>query len=146
MIKIVPDANIILSGFLSHDGYPRKLINLALMKKVVMYGSEETYKEFIEKINMPKFQKYIQRHIFTPEKLIIDYRTFVNMAEPSHKYNDLKVVKEDPDDDIYFKTAKGCGSKILVTGDKAVLRVKRYEDVRVVTVKLFVDSFLNIRK
>lgn len=141
MIKVVPDANIILSGFLSHQGNPRRLINLALSKRVILYGSEETYKEFIEKINMPKFKKYIQRQLFTPEKLIMDYRTFINMVEPHESIKIKGIVKEDPDDDVYFWTAKACKASILVSGDKAVLKVKKYENIRVINIETFIRLF-----
>lgn len=140
MIKVVPDANIILSSMLSSQGAPRALINLALAKKIVMYGSAETYAEFQRKIHMPKFKKYLDRQIFTPEKLEIDYRTFINIVEPGEELTHLKVVEADPDDDMYFRVAKACGARIIVTGDKAVLDIKKYDGIVVTTVGRFVEK------
>ncbi|MBP9712048.1 MAG: putative toxin-antitoxin system toxin component, PIN family [Candidatus Pacebacteria bacterium] len=146
MIKIVPDANIILSGFLGYHSKPRKLINLALAKKITLYGSEDTYREFIEKINLPKFKKYIERQVFTPEKLIVDYRTFVNMVEPTPAMKTPGIVPDDPDDDMYFWTAEACGSQILISGDSDLLRVKRYKSIRVLDVSSFLEIYSKIKQ
>ena len=141
MIKIVPDANIILSSMLGSQGAPRKLINLALAKEVVMFGSTETYEEFLEKIRMPKFGKYLERQIFTPEKLDHDYRAFISMIDPGDSLKGVNIVKQDPDDDMYFRVAKASSARIIVSGDKAVLGVKKYDDIIVVTPDRFVEKF-----
>lgn len=145
MIKIVPDANLLLSGMLSHSqSRTRQILNLALAKKVVMYGSKETYDEFCEKVMMPKFSKYWKKQIFTPEKIILDYKAIVNIMDTKGILENVNVVKKDPDDDCYFKIAKSCGAKIIITGDKAVLEVKKFEDIRVVEPSKFLDSFSKI--
>ena len=125
---------------LGSRGAPRGLINLALMKKIVMFGSTETYQEFKRKIELPKFKKYLERQIFTPEKLDFDYRSFVNIIEPYDTLQGINIVKDDPDDDMYFRVAKACGSKIIVSGDKGVLKVKKYDDIIVVTPRKFVEK------
>lgn len=144
MIKIVPDANVILSGMLGSQGPPRGLINLALMKKIVMFGSAGTYKEFKRKIELPKFKKYLEKQIFTPEKLDFDYRSFVNILEPYKTLEKINIVKDDPSDDMYFHVAKACGAKIIVTGDKKVLSIKKHEDIIVVTPAKFVEKMLRL--
>jgi putative PIN family toxin of toxin-antitoxin system len=132
MIKVVPDTNVIVSGFLGQMNNKRKIINLALARKIVMFGSKETYEEFVEKIHMDKFSDYLKRQIYTPEKLLIDYRAFINIVEPNDPIRGTRIVKEDADDDIYFWVAKTAGAKILISSDKKVLNVKRYGDIRVV--------------
>ena len=140
MIKIVPDANIILSSMLGSYGAPRKLINLALTKRIVMFGSSETYNEFRRKIALPKFKKYLERQIFTPDKLDLDYRTFINIIDPHDTLQDVNIVEEDPDDDMYFRVAKASGSRIIVTGDKGVLKVKKFDDIIVVQPRKFIEK------
>jgi putative PIN family toxin of toxin-antitoxin system len=146
MIKIVPDANILISGMLGHHGPPRKIINLFLAKKIVMFGSKETYEEFCEKVKIPRLQKYWKAQIFTPEKLILDYRSIIKMVEPFEILAGVNIVKADPDDDIYFRAAKACEAKIIVTGDKEVLGVKKYDDIIVVTAANFIESFSKLNQ
>lgn len=145
MIKIVPDANLLLSGMLSHSkSKTRQILNLALAKKIVMYGSKETYDEFCEKVAMPKFSKYWKKQIFTPEKIILDYKAIVNIMDTKGILEGLNVVEVDPDDDCYFRIAKACGAKIIVTGDKGVLAVKKYDGIVTVEPTRFLDSLSKI--
>lgn len=146
MIRVVPDTNVLLSGMFGFPGKPRKIINLALAKKIVMYGSEETYKEFCEKIFLPRIQKYFKSQIFTPKKISLDYRAFINMVEPFDTLAGVNIVQEDPDDDIYFRVAKTCNAKIIITGDKNVLKVKKYEGILVVRPADFINSFNKLKQ
>ena len=106
MIRVVPDTNVLLSGMFGFPGIPRKIINLALAKKIVMFGSKETYEEFCEKIFLSRIQKYFKAQIFTPKKINLDYRAFIQMVEPFDILTGVRIVQEDPDDDIFFRVAK----------------------------------------
>lgn len=146
MIKIVPDTNIIISGMLGSQGYPRQLLNLSLAKKVVMYGSEETYKEFCEKIKLPRLAKYLKRQIYTPDKIILDYKSIIKIVEPFEVLKGVSIANQDRDDDIYFRIAKASGARIVVSGDKKhVLSVKKYDGIMAVSVSKFIDNFTKLK-
>ncbi len=146
MIKVVPDTNIIISGMLGSQGFPRKLLNLSLAKKIVMYGSEETFNEFCEKIRLPRIQKYLKKQIYTSDKIILDYRTIIKIVEPFEVLQGVEIARDDRDDDIYFRIAKACGAKFVVSGDKKhVLSVKEYEGIMTVPVSKFVESFSKLK-
>lgn len=141
ILKIVPDANILISGMFGFPGHPRKIISLARSNEIALYGSKETYEEFCEKVSLPRLRKYWTRQIFTPEKMILEYQSLMNLIEPSGELLEINIVKPDPDDDKYFRVAKACGAKIIITGDRAVLEIKKYDDIRVVTVAQFIETF-----
>ncbi|MCL4366713.1 putative toxin-antitoxin system toxin component, PIN family [Patescibacteria group bacterium] len=147
MIKVVPDTNIMLSGMLGFPGYPRKILNLSLAKKIVLYGSEETFAEFKEKILVKRVQKYWKKQIYTPEKLVLDYRSLIKIVEPYEVLEGVSITR-DKDDDIWFRVAKACGAQIIISGDKDVLDIKNYDGIRAVTGKRFIDSLekLNLGK
>lgn len=145
MIKVVPDANILISGMFGFPSHPRKIISLALAKQIVLYGSKETYEEFCEKVKLPRLQKYWKAQIFTPEKMILEYRSLINMVEPFDVLAGVNIVKLDPDDNKYFRAAKACGAKIIISGDKKVLEVKKYGDILAVTAAQFLESFNKLR-
>ncbi|MBI5021135.1 MAG: putative toxin-antitoxin system toxin component, PIN family [Ignavibacteriales bacterium] len=144
MIKVVPDANVLVSGMLGTPGPTRKIINLALAKKIIIFGSSATYQEFCEKIQMARLQKYLKRQIFSPEKIILDYRAFVNMLEPVLSDQLKRFVERDPDDDEYVKVARACGSKIIITRDKDLLDIKKFEKVLAVTPEKFIQSYAKL--
>src|SRR3989344_6523683 len=146
MIKVVPDTNIIISGMLGWQGFPRQLLNLSLAKKVVMYGSEETFNEFCEKIRLPRIQKYLKRQMYTPDKIILDYKSIIKIVEPFEILQGEQIANHDRDDDIYFRVAKASGAKVVVSGDKKhVLSVKEYDGIVAVPVSKFVASFSKLK-
>jgi putative PIN family toxin of toxin-antitoxin system len=141
MIKVVPDANVILSGMLGTPGPTRKIINLALEKKIVMFGSSITYQEFCEKIKIKRLQKYLKKQLFSPEKIILDYKAFVNMVESKSSDCLLKFVERDSDDDEYIRVARACNSRIIITRDKDLLDIKKFGDVLAITPEKFIQSY-----
>lgn len=132
---------------LGFPGYPRKILNLSLAKKIVLYGSEETFAEFKEKILVKRVQKYWKKQIYTPEKLVLDYRSLIKIVEPYEVLEGVSITR-DKDDDIWFRVAKACGAQIIISGDKDVLDIKNYDGIRAVTGKRFIDSLekLNLGK
>lgn len=145
MIKIVPDTNVIISGMLGGYGNPRKLLNLSLAKKIVMYGCEETFTEFYDVINRPKLARYLSRQLYTPQKIILDYKSIIKIVEPFNLLENIEIAESDRDDDIFFRVAKACGARIIVSGDKKhVLSVIEFDDILVVPVSKFLDSFLKL--
>lgn len=146
MIKIVPDANVILSGMLTQYGLTRKIVNLALAKKVVLFGSTETYKEFCEKIKESRLKKYLVRQLYTSEKIIFDYRSFVSTIEPYGEIKKIKVVTRDPEDDAYLKVAKASNSKIIITRDRDLLDINKYEDIFIRTPEVFIDIYRRLHQ
>lgn len=124
---------------LGFPGYSRKILNLALAKKVALYGSEETFVEFREKIVKPRLQRYWKKQIYSPEKLILDYRFLIRIVEPFEILKGVSITR-DKDDDKFFRVAKACGSQIIVSGDNDVLAEKQYEGIRTVTAKKIIES------
>lgn len=141
IVKVVPDANIIISGMFGLPSHPRKIISLARAKEIVLYGSKQTYDEFCEKVKLNRLRKYWKVQFFTPEKMILEYRSLITMVEPCDEFDGVNIVKADPDDDKYFRVAKACGAPVIVTGDKGVLGIKKHDGIRVVTAAQFVESF-----
>jgi len=142
MIKIVPDANVILSGMLGPTA-TRKILDFALAKRIVLFGSEKTYAEFCEKIKIERFSKYLAKQIFTPDKIILDYKLLINMVDSRNIYKDTNITK-DSDDDEYFRVAKATGCRLIVTRDHHLLDVKKYDDILVVKPEEFLKSFFKI--
>lgn len=140
MIAIVPDANTILSGMISPSGATRKIIDLALAKKVVLYGSEATYKEFCEKIQIDRFQKYIKRQYSSFKKIIYDYRSFINLVNTFDILAKTIVITDDPDDDEYLKVAVASNSKIIISRDHHLLDLTTYADIVIVKPEKFLST------
>ncbi|MEM9336411.1 MAG: putative toxin-antitoxin system toxin component, PIN family [Patescibacteria group bacterium] len=142
MIKIVPDTNVLVGSMLGGGGPKRWVINLALEKKIALYGSSVSYAEFMDVIQREEFKPYLEKQIYTVEKLEHDYKSVITIVDTEGVYEGITIT-EDPDDDEYFRIAKAEGIKVIVSEDNHLRKVGRYEDIRVVTAKQFTDSYIS---
>ena len=51
-------------------------------------------------------------------------------------------ISRDPDDDKFIECAKDAGALYIVSGDKDLLVIKQYENIRIITAKDFCDNYL----
>lgn len=54
-----------------------------------------------------------------------------------------KLICEDPDDDKFFACALASGSKIIISGDKHLLKVSGHEGIEVLKPRELVDRFMD---
>ena len=59
------------------------------------------------------------------------------------KTPDLKIVEDDPDDDIFFECAVALKAQFIIWGDKDVLNIEEYMGVKVVSPKQFIQEYTN---
>jgi predicted nucleic acid-binding protein len=60
--------------------------------------------------------------------------TFTTLVRPTRR---IEAVPEDPDDNRVLECAVAAGSRYIVTGDRALLRLGRFEGVQIVRVADF---------
>lgn len=115
-----------------------------MQKKIILYGSEETYKEFCRIIEDERFDKYLKKQYFSPNKIKLDYRSFMNMINPFDVLKDEIIVIRDQDDDEYFKVAIASNSQIIISRDKDLLEIKKYNNIIIVKPKKFLKSWYKL--
>ena len=59
---------------------------------------------------------------------------------PAELLGEVRVVEEDPDDDVLFATALAAGARTIVSGDAAVLAVGSFAGVLVVSAAEFLAT------
>jgi uncharacterized protein len=55
-------------------------------------------------------------------------------------FGKIDAVKEDPDDNRVLECAEAAGCDYIVTGDLDLLRLGKYGEIRIVTVRSFLDQ------
>lgn len=122
MIKVVLDTNVIITAFVAR-GLSNSVFELCLDKFEVIiseYIIKEISKKLIDKIKIPK------------EKVneIID---FLKDSCTIFNYESLKErICRDKKDDEILALAKGSSSKYIVTGDKDLLVLINFDDIRII--------------
>ena len=126
---------------ISPIGAARKLLDLAIVGKIALFGNDTSYHEFCEKIKLPRLRKYLNRQYFSPEKIIMDYKVIINQINTYDILRGQNIIIRDSDDNEYLKIAVATQSKIIVTRDKDLLDLKEFQGIKIVTLENFLKSW-----
>lgn len=132
-MRIVVDTNVLISGVF-FGGFPRKILSSIVNGKITAYATSEIINEYEEIVQemIDRKQGRINRTILIP--LI---RT-MEIIEPSSHIE----ICRDPDDDKFLECAKDSHALYIVSGDKDLLVVEKYENIQIVTAKDFCEKYL----
>jgi putative PIN family toxin of toxin-antitoxin system len=139
LIRAVCDTNLIVSAFL-WGGLPRALLDAARAKRFQLIASEALIDELADVLSRPKFTKEFARLAVTSDELIEHgYRVLLEIVEPAVIE---PVIPDDPDDDLLVACAVGGKADYIVSGDHHLLNMGAYQNIRIKTVKEFVETIL----
>ena len=127
-MKVVIDTNVVVSSIF-FGGKPKEIVNLILDKKIDAYANKEIIEEYKETVDYLK-NKYNGKRSNVPLQEIISY---INIIETN---SNIKICR-DPDDDKFINCAIDSKSYYIVSGDKDLLVLKRYENIEVITISEF---------
>ncbi|MCD4666521.1 putative toxin-antitoxin system toxin component, PIN family [archaeon] len=141
MIKVTPDTNILVSGtFWSGDSF--KIMNLIDKKIVQSILSKEIIKEYNKILHSDEIIEKVENKDLIISKVIQKVIMNSIIVEPKRRIN---VVKDDPDDDKIIEVAVEGKSDYIVSQDKHLLKIKQFEDIKIITPKEFLEIFENLK-
>ncbi|MBW1616977.1 MAG: hypothetical protein JRJ49_10730 [Deltaproteobacteria bacterium] len=53
----------------------------------------------------------------------------------------IKIVKNDPDDNKFIECAVALDSKIIISGEKYLKRIKKYFDIKIISHREFIENY-----
>lgn len=131
MLRVTADTNILVSGLNFRGGKPFQLLQLARAGKINLTISEPILAEV---------EDVLARNFAWPQEDIAGARgRLQQMARTVTPAVELDVIKEDPPDNRVLECAVSAGSDYIVTGDKDLLRLGRYDAIRILSVADFLD-------
>ena len=131
MLRVTADTNILVSGLIFRRGKPYQFLGMALEAAVSMVVSQAIIDE-TEDVLARKFGASTE-DIAEAKAIIADAaRTITPTVQ-------LDVVKEDPPDNRILECAVTAGADYIITGDKDLLRLRRYDSINIITVGEFLD-------
>jgi putative PIN family toxin of toxin-antitoxin system len=131
VLRVTADTNILVSGLNFRGGKPFQLLQLARAGKINLTISEPILAE-VEDVLARKFA-------WPREDIAEARRRLQQMARTVTPAVELDVIKEDPPDNRILECAVSAGSDYIVTGDKDLLRLGRYDAIRILSVADFLD-------
>ena len=133
-LKIVMDTNVFVSGIF-FSGPPYQILKAWQSGEFELVVSQEILDEY-----------HRVGEILAEERPNIDLNPILTFViEHAKVYKPVKLkepVCEDPDDDKFFACALASGSRVIVSGDKHLLKVSGYEGIEVLKPREFVDRYL----
>ena len=133
-MRIVVDTNVIISGVF-FGGAPREILKAVITSKVTACATAEIVDEYLEIVDemISRKQGTINRNILSP--LIRS----LEMIEPRTQVE----VPRDPDDDKFLGCAKDAKALYIVSGDKDLLVLERFENIEIITAREFCEKYLS---
>jgi uncharacterized protein len=129
VLKATADTNILVSALVFGRGKPDQFLRMALTGKISLTVSQPILDEMADVL-----ARKFDASPGTIEAAIATVRDAARTVIPAVK---LEVVKEDPADDKIIECAVTAGSDYIVSGDKDLLRLGRYDSIRILTVSDF---------
>ena len=133
-MKVVIDTNIFVSSFFG--GHPRKIIDLWKSGKITICVSGEIIDEYVEVL-----QRIGLKGEDELDELLVLFAEGYNCLFTS-KPPTLKVVQGDPDDNKFVECALAGKCKIIVSGDKHLLKLTGYKGITVLNPRDFANRYL----
>ena len=138
MLRVTADTNIFISGLIFPRGKPFQLLDLAREGKISLTVSEAILDEvggvLARKFNWP------------PEDVADARKRITAMARTVQPAVQLDIIKEDPADNRILECASAAGSDYIVSGDNDLLRLGRYDSIKILSVADFLDVALTPRE
>jgi len=125
----VIDTNIFVSSFFG--GNPRKIIDLWKKGNINLCLSKDILDEYTEVLQRIGLED--EREI---EELLSLFAKGVNIIFTT-RTPEIKVVKDDPDDDKFIECAVALKAEVVITGDRAIKTLGEYMGIKILTPQQF---------
>ena len=132
-MRIVVDTNVLISGVF-FGGMPRKVLSAVIHKEITACATEEIVDEYNEIVQemISRKQGRLNNDILAPligTMEIVEAKTRV-------------VISRDPVDDKFLGCAKDAKALYIVSGDKDLLVLEKFDDIEIITAKEFCERYL----
>jgi uncharacterized protein len=130
-LKAVFDTNIFISALALPGGQAERAIDLVIDARVNLYISKEIIHEVLG-VLAQKFSK-------GPEELSRTAVFLSELAELVVPRKKLAILDDEPDNRI-LECATAGHADLIVTGDQAMLKLKKYQEIRILSLREFLDE------
>ena len=136
-IRIVADTNVLISASFWF-GDPDKIINLVNEGEIVLVISSQIIDEYSKVLEYPDIIEKVKRKkleaILTPSKI-------ASIAWVVHPHQKLNIIKADPDDNIVLEAALEGFADYIVTQDKHLLSLGKFENIPILPPLDFLEVY-----
>ncbi len=136
MMRVVLDANVLVSAILSPRGTPAQILNAWRAEQFNLVISQAILAELDRVFRYPKIAK---RHRWSEEQLQAFLDDLAHIAILTPGTLTLAVITDDPPDDRYLECAVEGEAAYIVSGDQLLLRLGAYQGIPILTPRAFLE-------
>ena len=132
-MHIVIDTNVVISGTI-FGGFPRKILEAVVNDKVNAYANTKIIKEYLDIIR----EMIIEKGGKLNENILSPFIDKLNVVKSTSRIK----ISRDKDDDKFIECAIDSKSLYIVSGDKDLLDIVEYQNIKIITAKDFYNQYL----
>jgi len=133
-MKIVLDTNVFISGIF-FGGPPSQILQSWRKSQIKIVLTEQILEEY-HRVGEELSARYPSINIEPVIELFTVFGEFVETKGIN------ETICEDQDDNKFIECAIACQSKLIVSGDKHLLKISGYKEIEVLKPRQFVDNCL----
>ena len=134
IIRVVLDTNVLISVLL-FKGELTRMVGLWQSGKMIPLISKETFDELRTVLEYPKFS------LSRAEIKSLIEQEILPFFEVVHVSKHVKGACRDPGDDKFISCAISANANWIVTGDKDLSDLQKYQSVRIISASDFIKMF-----
>ncbi|HWW14298.1 MAG TPA: putative toxin-antitoxin system toxin component, PIN family [Candidatus Dormibacteraeota bacterium] len=115
--RLVIDTNVFVSGLISGEGPPARILRAVRDKRAVHLVSDPIVEEYLRVLDYPRIRKF--RNI--TDAFVADIAAYLVYQTERVELRSQIRMSADPDDDVFLNTAVDGRATLLVSGDKTDL-------------------------
>jgi putative PIN family toxin of toxin-antitoxin system len=136
-MKIVIDTNIVISGTF-FGGFPRKILEAVVRDKVEAYANTKIINEYLDIVK----EMITDRGGNLDVNILSPFIDKLNVVKPMSKIK----ISRDKDDDKFIECAIDSNALYVVSGDKDLLDIVKYQRISIIAAKDFYNLYLGNHK
>lgn len=133
-MRVVLDTNVIVSAFLSSKGAPALVLERWALGQFEVLVSQSILMEYERALSYHRVQVHHKMSGEEVAGVIEGFRKFALQVEAG---SELRIVREDPEDDKFLECAVAGGASYMVTGDSHLLAVEELRGIHILTPAAF---------
>jgi putative PIN family toxin of toxin-antitoxin system len=138
-VLVVLDTHVLLSALRAQTGPPARILDAWRAGRFRLETSREQTEEFKRAARYPKLRPYLPRAAVG--RVVNQLRAAEVLLRRLRRAGD----SPDPGDDYLLSMALACGADFLVTGDKALLAMRRVGAARIVSAQDIAAVFARMK-
>jgi len=134
VLRVVFDTNVYISALITPGGAAEKAYLSAINGNITLFTSISILTETAIKLR--------EKFLWEDDRITTAIRHIGSAAHVLKPVIKLKILKDDPDNRI-LECAKEAKADLVVTGDRHLLQLKKFDTIKIVTIREFLDILKN---